>query len=144
MERIETRVWTTFMCAGMTHSCRIRTFVLSHEDTETIRVVPSKSLPTPASMPFDSTSGTPDRMMRLLLKRKSEQIHLALLATVAAFACVYTLANYYTGNTNHISPLEALTLTVSSSIFGVRERSGSVTRTWMGLPGLAIVEICFA
>jgi signal transduction histidine kinase len=90
------------MCAGMTHSCRIRTFVLSHEDTETIRVVPSKSLPTPASMPFDSTSGTPDRMMRLLLKRKSEQIHLALLATVAAFACVYTLANYYTGNTNHM------------------------------------------
>jgi signal transduction histidine kinase len=53
-------------------------------------------------MPFNGNPGTPERVMRLLLNRKSEQIHLALLATVAAYAIIYTLANYLTGNTSHM------------------------------------------
>ena len=36
-----------------------------------------------------------------------------------------------------VSPLELATLTASSSTSAVRLRSGSVTRTWIGLPGLA-------
>ena len=39
------------------------------------------------------------------------------------------------------SPLELLTLTMSSSIPAVRLRSGSTTRTWSGLPGLAMVAM---